>query len=313
MKKVIVYVLVVCLTVIGMNKQVVAEDGGAYLSDDEFLERFVEESKRKWDDPNLPGALDGVGNIHEIEENYISSRAIDDIYSLKGDPLYPETNNGANFYAFSTHTTELQCVAGYFEIPTDLDLADETRVAYVSAGIAGLTHGIDLGIRNDGGRWHPYYYDGRHLFVSFDDWLSESLGFVADESAVRAAFAVAPYSDTQVAFSVYFLDEDGEEVGAFDYVITVAEDNLSFIDGQAFVRFFRFVSLVHLDGAEDDQHDGSYIVNGGFSNLKVERYDGRRHDWGIETEWVEKAWIVSPERIQVYEREDGESVNINHW
>lgn len=93
----------------------------------------------------------------------------------------------------------------------------------------------------------------------------------------------------------------------------VAENNLSFIDEQAFVRFFRFVSLVHLDGAEDDQHDGSHIANGGFSNLKAERYDGRRHNWGIETEWVEKAWIVSPELIQVYEREDGESVNINHW
>lgn len=313
MKKVLMYVLVVCLSVFGMEVSAVAEGESTSASDDEFLIQFIEESKWKWENQNLEGALEGIGNVHEIEDKYISSRAIGDVYVMKGEAFYPETDNGANLYAFSTHTTDLQCAAGYFEIPTDIDLADETRVAYVSAGIAGLTHGIDLGIRNDGGNWHPYYYDGGHMFVSYDDWLSEAMGFVADESAVRAAFVVSPYSSNQVAYSVEFLDENNLQVGAFNSIIDVAEDNLSFIEDQAFVRFFRFVSLVHLDGAEDDQHDGSYLVDAGFSNLKVERYDGRKHDWGIETEWVEKAWIVSPERIQVYEREDGESVNINHW
>ncbi len=60
MKKVLMYVLVVCLSVFGMEVSAVAEGESTSASDDEFLIQFIEESKWKWENQNLEGALEGI-------------------------------------------------------------------------------------------------------------------------------------------------------------------------------------------------------------------------------------------------------------
>lgn len=190
---------------------------------------------------------------------------------------------------------------------------NNNRVAYISVGIAGLEHGIDLGIRNKGGRWHPCYYDGGHVFKTFDDEESDEKGYIADSTAVCAAFMIMPRNETSVVFSVVFYDENDECVGDFLKIITVDDGNLSFANEQAYIRFYRFISLVPPDGEPDDQSDGTYMLNAGFSELELSRYDSStKSSWGMTTDLVERAWIISPEKISLNYSSNNESASINH-
>lgn len=53
--------------------------------------------------------------IEITDSNYNVMRTAGDIYSIKGEPLYPEFESGAHYYAFSPHTTDYKTAIGFFE------------------------------------------------------------------------------------------------------------------------------------------------------------------------------------------------------
>lgn len=337
MKKMFMFTLVVVLILCGGEMLISATgtDGESpqIKTREQLLEEFERKTFERLAEPDELWLKENEGRVvEESNRNYVGIRSIGDVESIKGNVIYAETGHGAHYYAYSPQTTNYKTATGFFELPTSLNVEFDTeapithRSAYISAGILGSTHGIDLGIRNTGGRWHPYYYDGyredpddpsddgKNVYKAFDEEESEQAGYVAEDTAVCAAFLIMPYTETSVVFSVTFYDENDECVGDFLKIIPVVEDNLIFSNSQALCRFFRFVSLVQPDGYVDNQMDSTYMLDAGFSELSLSGYDASMSgDWGIDSNRVECAWLVSPERIQFEYWQDSETVSIDHW
>ena len=62
---------------------------------------------------------------------------------------------------------------------------------------------------------------------------------------------------------------------------------------------YRFVSLVNNKdkGYPDDQEDGTAMIGGAFTKLElIVNNQGKR--WGINGDYVEASWKVSPKKIE---------------
>ncbi len=338
MKKIVAIILIVAIVCINSAGLIGAVETGV-----------CEQKKTRAQllDDLIQTAMDDIDNIDEwtlkedegrkidVSREVNAARDIGDVYTIKGTaPNYVETAAGAHYYAQTPHTNNYDYVAGFFELPTDLrtefdtELNDKNRTAYISVGFVGASHSVDVGIRNKEGNWHPYYYDGypnlpdtppsewKGTYKAFDSTV-ENGKYVADSTAVCAAFFLKPYTkdtgeDVLICY-ITFYDSEDNVVANFNKALPIEEGNLLYVDDQLSGRFYRFVSLVQPDGTIDNQQDGTYMLNAGFSDLRIDPYDDSVEEWGITTDTVENVWLVSPERIQLEYGSNYENSSIEHW
>lgn len=236
----------------------------------------------------------------------IETRSIDGLQVIKGTPLFHETGAGAHYYAFSTYSSAYQEAMTNISLPTAFNNANNTRVGYISLGIYGSQHGIDLGIRNLGDGWRPYYYDVNNVFKDYEE-------YTAPSTAKSAIITVNPVSTTSVRMYVKFEDANGNTVGnVFDKTIPVSSGNLVTSGGNIICRFYRFASLVPI--GTDNQMDSSYMLNGQFRSCQLYRRSTSSYvSWGITSSTMACAWEVSPERINLSYSGTVDIFSIDHW
>lgn len=217
---------------------------------------------------------------------------------------------GGYYYAFSPTGSSYQSAFVNVKLPTGLNRAG-VRNAYISLGIQGTKHGIDLGICNQGSGWMPYSNDvgeGTPANPSFKTY-PECTALVGATSAIMTA---KPISTTQVYLYVQFQDASGNNVGpAFERNISVASGNLTMSGSKVSCRFFRFASLVQPNSVYDDQGDGSYMTGGMFRNCQL--YNGSKYvSWGIGSGTVKDCFAVSPSHITLSYSGQNDTFNIRH-
>lgn len=215
---------------------------------------------------------------------------------------------GGYYYAYSPMGTSYQSAFVNVKLPTGLNRAG-VRNAYISLGIQGSRHGIDLGICNQGSGWMPYSNDVGEGTTANPAFVRYS-GYAAPSSAVSAIMTAKPISTTQVYLYVQFQDASGNNVGtAFERNISVASGNLKMSGSKVSCQFFRFASLVPL-GA-DNQGDGSYMTGGMFRNCQL--YNGSKYvSWGIGSGTVKDCFAVSPSHITLSYSGQNDTFNIRH-
>lgn len=305
--------LLFSLNLTGFSEECVDNISGKELRRKRIMENFLAEVEVKMQNIDDIMLKEGEGTYIDIE-SYPSACSIGETVAIKGTPLFTEPDKGAHYYAFSPNGTDYKSIDGFFELPTVFNNANNTRNAYISVGV-GNVYGIDFGIRNTGAGWHPYYYevnpdDEKKVFVDFN-----SEEYTAGEEAVCASFFVYPYKTDSVIFAVYFYDDENDEsLVSFLKAIKVRDDNLTLVDNKVCCHFYRFISLVPLDGMPDNQMDSSCMIGAGFSDLKIFGNDtSDTGEWGINTDRISAAWLTSPERIQLTYYSDSETANIDHW
>lgn len=237
------------------------------------------------------------------------SHAIDQVVVIKGKQLFSEEGKGAYYYVFSGMSTLYSEAFANIKLPTQFNNANGTRNGYISLGIYGSKHGIDLGLRNTGNGWHPYSNDvipGANDFRTYE-------AYGAPSNATNAIIVVKPVNTTTVHMYVQFLNSSGNNVGTpFDQDISVKSGNLTTSSGVISCRYYRFASLVPRD--YDNQMDSSYMLGGQFTNLKLYNRNTKRYvDWGISTSTVTDAWKVSPERMGLTYTATSDTFRIDHW
>lgn len=239
-----------------------------------------------------------------IDESGISTAAVDDVVVVKGSALFSESGAGAHYYAYSAYSNTYTEAFANIKLPTGFNNNSGARNGYISLGITGSQHGIDLGLRNSGSGWHPFYYDvTAHQFTTFE-------AYVAPSTATNALITVKPVNATTVHLYVQFLNSAGTYVGTpFDRDITVAADNLVSSGGKMMCRYYRFASLVPV--GTDNQSDGTYMTGGQITNCQL--YNGSSYvSWGISTARVTNAWKVSSSKITLSYTTYNDTFNIRH-
>ncbi len=219
-----------------------------------------------------------------------SSGTIDNVYVLKNSARFKSTGAGAHYYVYSDYSNTYSEAYTNVQLPTGFENNNGSRNGYVSLGITGSAHGIDIGISNTGSGWFPYTYDVGYTFTTFTD-------YTAPSTATNAIIMVKPVDTTTVHMYVQFLDASGNHVGlTFDRDIPVASGNLVSKNNKMMCRFYRFASLVPV--GTDNQSDGTYMTGGQFTECQL--YNGSNYvNWGIDSNLVTNAWIISSTKISV--------------
>lgn len=272
----------------------VGELDGAVVNNDQELMNYDGETITE----NLPKTTTGF-----IEENPISTNAIDDVVVLKGSPLFTEKGVGAHYYAFSGYSSAYSEAFANIKLPTGFKNNNGARNGYVSLGIYGSQHGIDMGLCNEGDGWFPYIYDVGHTFTTFK-------AYKAPSSATNAIMVVKPINTTTVAMYIQFVNASGSNVGtAFNRNITVSSGNLVSSGGKIMCRYYRFASLVPT--GTDNQSDGTYMTGGQITNCQL--YNRSNYvSWGIGTARMASAWKVSSSKISLSYTTYNDIFNIRH-
>lgn len=263
----------------------VGERDGAVLNHDTELMNYDGETITE----NLPKTTTGIINGNGLST--AAAAAIDDVVVLKGSALFAESGAGAHYYAYSGYSNTYSEAFANIKLPTGFNNNSGARNGYISLGITGSQHGIDLGLRNSGSGWHPCVYDVGNTFTTFT-------AYTAPSTATNAIITVKPVNTTTVHLYVQFVNSSGTNVGtAFDRDITVSSGNLVSSGGKMMCRYYRFASLVPT-GSTDNQSDGTYMTGGQITNCQL--YNGSSYvSWGISTARVTNAWKVSSSKISL--------------
>lgn len=259
----------------------VGERDSAFINQDEDLMNYDGETITE----NLPKTSTGI-----INESGIAPAAIDDVAVIKGSALFTENGVGAHYYAYSGYSNTYTEAFANIKLPTGFNNNNGARNGYISLGITGSVHGIDMGLGNDGSGWHPIVYDVGNKFTAFSE-------YTAPSNATNALITVKPVNSTTVHLYIQFLNSSGANVGrAFDRDITVESGNLVSSGGKMMCRYYRFASLVPV--GTDNQSDGTYMTGGQIMNCQL--YNGSNYvSWGINTARVTNAWKVSSNKISL--------------
>ena len=247
-----------------------------------------------------PNAYVGLPNLGE---NTIKSLGDYSYNQIKGTYHWIE-QCGGYYYAYSAMSNTYQSAYANILLPTSLNRANGKRNAYISLGITGSNHAIDLGICNRNGNWVPYYYEQGGEFVA------ESTTYAAPSTAKSAQITVKPIDTTTVQLYIQWQDANGNNVGTMYYKhITVFDGNLQMVNGKIKCKFFRFASLVPI--GSDNQGDGSYMTGGMFRYCQL--YTGSNYvSWGIGASTVEHCFLVSPSHISLAYSGQNDTFNIYH-
>lgn len=268
----------------------------AYLNQDAELLAYDGETIYE----NLPKTTTGIIGCFSAASRF---RSIDDVYVLKNSALFTETGVGAHYYAFSGYSNTYSEAFTNVQLPTDFNNNSGTRNGYISLGITGSVHGIDMGLCNTGSGWFPFIYDVGNTFTTFASYVSTS-------SATNAIITVKPINTTTVNMYIRFVDSSGNTTGlVFDRDITVTSGNLVTSSNKIMCRYYRFASLVPV--GTDNQSDGTYMTGGQFKNCQL--YNGSTYvSWGIGTARISNAWEVSSSKISVSYTEYNDTFSIQH-
>ena len=272
----------------------VNERDSAVTTNNQFLMEYDGETITE----NLPKTTTG-----NLKLNAVSPLAIDDVVVLKGSALFTEQGVGAHYYAFSGYGTGYSEAFSNIKLPTGFNNRN-IRNGYISLGVTGTAHGVDMGLRNSGSGWHPYVYDVGHNFSAFTQ-------YTAPRTATNAVIVVKPISTTKIAMYIRFVNAAGQTVGTtFDRTITVSSGNFVYSGGRIACRYYRFASLVPT--GNDNQSDGTYMTGGQFTNCQL--YNRSNYvSWGINTPRVTNAWKVSSSKITLTYGATNDSFNIRHF
>ena len=238
----------------------------------------------------------------------IISELIDDTLVIKNKVWEGyEKNVGAYYIAYSPISNRFNRASGIIQLPASLNTNDGKRNAYISFGIRGFKDDfVDMGIMNSGEGWKPYYSKNGNL-QSFPEY-SEIKGVKYVEIKVDPFLGLTTPS---IIFYLNFMDSDLKILKHFSIDIDAKDIEKNKIGGDK-LRFYRFASLVNIDGVPDDQNDSTYMINGVFTKLTIE-VKGSRKSWGISGDYVETSWLVSSSKIEFSHADDHESFSIKHY
>ena len=212
-----------------------------------------------------------------------------------------EANVGAHYYAFSPYLMGYSKIKSYIKLPNELETKN-LRNAYISFGVAGDGYAIDIGIKNNGTGWHPYYYDKKgDGFIDLDDYLAP-----LDTSIIGIELDIN--SDRIVNFSLTYIDSNSKQLKTFQKDIN-ASHILASETIKPILRFYRFASLVNI--GEDYQNDNTYMYGGKFTDLTIVK-DNVDYPWGIGSDDIEAAWKVSYQRINFSYTDNSDTFDIHH-
>lgn len=215
-----------------------------------------------------------------------------------------QKNTGAHYYVYSPYKTGYSKVTSYIELPKDLNTNNGKRNAYISFGVLGLYGSIDIGIMNSGKGWLPYYNDiNKGNFVTFQDYIAPTgttiIGIEIDVTYSKKIFVSFSFRNSNLAI----LKSTSKPIEIKASHILVYENN------KVKFRFFRFASLCP-DG-KDNQNDGTYMLGGKFTGLTIVN-NGKAESWGISSDNVDVAWLVSSRKISYKYNGNEESFSISH-
>lgn len=250
-----------------------------------------------------------------------------EFYNLKlasgGTVLWKEAYRGAHYYAASpilstnTYTKASANIVlppvlpdgrpGVKNVPSpNVGAQYAKRNAYISLGICNRNNseGVDLGIVNVGNGWMPVSFDTTNRrYQRYSDYKAPS-------DATNAVIAVKPISRSQVKLYVQFTDSRGNFVGkTFNEPINVN------VRRNDWGKYYRFASLVQdPEECPDLLNDETYMINGGFTDLKLFKSNNTTEAWGLDTGKIQDAWIASHPKCQVLTQGDSyETFSIIHW
>lgn len=239
-----------------------------------------------------------------------------------GTPIWEDytPNAGAYYYVFGTANSvaKYKKASATIILPTDCKLkgTGNGRNAYISFGVEGGAHSLDIGIRNrtlpetvgnayhvgdddDGFGWEPYCIEcppdeSDHLYPNNR----------APVGTTKAKVEVVPdlISKRNIQFTVQWLGASNRVLGTFS-------ENIQLVRTYNWNNFYRFASLVSND-ENAPRNDSTYLLGGGFDAVKL-----GSSNWGISTNLVFKAWIINHPKCQLpYGYWDTcEEFKIDHW
>jgi len=215
-----------------------------------------------------------------------------------------ETNTGAHYYVHSPYKTGYSKVTSYIQLPSGLNTNNGKRNAYISLGVLGLYGKIDIGIMNSGNGWLPYYNDiKRGEFKTLKD-------YIAPAGTKIIGIEIDVTNSRKIIFSLSFRKLDLSILKLLTPPVKIdASHILVYENYKVRFRFFRFASLCP-DG-RDNQNDRTYMLGGKFTGLTIVN-NGKAESWGISSDNVEVAWLVSSRRINFNYEGNQESFSISH-
>ena len=220
----------------------------------------------------------------------------EDIYEteiIKNKILYDyKKGSGAYYIAYSPFRNDYSIVTSYVRLPTKIETNNGKRTGFISFGIQGQYGYIDMGIMNSGNGWKTYYNDNGEI-KSYDDR-------TANEDVKIMGLQIKIYSKKVINFNVSFRisneTEISEQFFKEIYSSHIFEGNE---EDRPNLRLYRFVSLVNNKdkGYPDDQEDGTAMIGGAFTKLEL-IVNNQGKNWGINGDYVEASWKVSPKKIE---------------
>lgn len=238
-----------------------------------------------------------------FKKNLLGETGVNDAVVIKNrDWDGYEKGAGAYYIAYSPYATGYSKVTSYIILPYSLDTRGGKRNAYISLGVLGINGFIDLGIMNSGDGWKPYYNKNGN-FLSFPQ-------YTASSNVKIIGIEIDVTSNRRINFAISFRDINYNILNSFSIVLD-ASDILEYENGKVKNRFYRFASLVNVSGY-DNQNDHTYMINGTFSKLCIV-VNNQAKEWGISSNYIDVAWLVSSRRIEFGHNADHESFSIRHY
>lgn len=248
-----------------------------------------------------------VSSIYRSDEGFSTYNVvpIDEIDPIKGPtPDYVGSDEkGAHYYAFSKRGDLYSAAYTKVKLPTSIgtrynsSTGKSLRHAFISLGIMGPWHGVDIGIMNDGTGWFPYYNDvaDNNHFKMFN-----AADQVAPSGTVYAVINAAIIDKITMQMSVQYQDASGAPLRNFWYQFGIKDGTFEYgVNQRIYCSIYRFASLVQMPGAVDDRNDGTFMTAGMFTGSQVYDYTGKYNLWGMFSDTMEKAWAVWKSRIYI--------------
>jgi len=215
-----------------------------------------------------------------------------------------QKNTGAHYYVYSPYKTGYSKVTSYIQLPYGLNTNNGKRNAYISLGVLGYSGSIDIGIMNSGNGWLPYYNDiKRGEFKTYKD-------FIAPAGTKIIGIEIDVTNSRKIIASLSFRKSDLSILKLLTPPVKIDASHILLYDNyKALFRFFRFASLCPT--GRDNQFDGTYMLGGKFTGLTIVN-NNKAESWGISSDNVEFAWLVSSRRISYNYDGNQESFSISH-
>jgi len=221
----------------------------------------------------------------------------EDIYEteiIKNKILYEnKKGSGAYYIAYSPFRDDYNRVTSHVRLPTKIETNNGTRTGFISFGIQGQYGYIDMGIMNSGNGWKTYYNDNGEI-KSYDDR-------TANEDVKIITLDICEIKKKKIVFAVSFRDSGENPIDNIIYWHHIYSSHIfeGNEEDRPNLRLYRFVSLVNNKdkGYPDDQEDGTAMIGGAFTKL-VLIVNNQGKKWGINGDYVEASWKVSPKKIE---------------